>query len=1587
MEQQKPVQAVNSNDSATHRNEKKFPRRGDPVTKDFSGSQGEQLASELVKAKMKIHEESIARQRAEQALRESEHRFQTFIEAIPQQVWTAEPDGTLDYVNDRVLKYFNRAFDEMIGWGWKGVIHQDDLPMCLKRWADARRTGEPYEMEFRLQRGSDGAYLWHVGRALPVHDEKGRIIQWFGTNTEITAFKVIEENLARLNQQKKLILESVGEGIYGLDIKGRTTFVNPAAAKMIGWNLQDLLGKSLHAVLHHTRPDGTPYPPEECPIYAALKDGEVHQVDHEVFWRKDGTSFPVEYTSTPIWEEGTLKGAVVTFLDITERKQAEEQLRKSEASLAHAQRIAHLGSWEWNMADNSEVWSDEQYRIFGYRPEEIGPSYQRFLDAVHPHDRERVLAAVRATVHDDAPYDIEFRIVRQDKSERVIHAQGQVLRDSQDKPVRMIGTVLDITERRRSKALLEGEKVTLEMITKGADLTRILHRICQMVEDHSDGMLCSILILEGKRLRHGAAPSLPDSYNQKIDGMTIGANTGSCGTAAFRKEPVFVSDIAKDPLWERYKDLALPHGLMACWSTPFYSSKGSVLGTFALYYTQPRSSDRESQDLVKIWANLAGIAVERQQSEDLLRASEEKFRAVTQSANDAIISTDGQGLVTSWNPAAQVMFAYEEREILGRPLEGLMSERYVDAHRMGLERFKKPGAKRQLQRIVELHGRRKNGSEFPLELSLSSWEMNGALFFTGIIRDITERKRAEEQLRKSEASLTHAQRIAHIGSWDWNMADDSEVWSDEQYRIFGYQPEEIGPSYQRFLDAVHPHDRERVLAAVRATVHDDAPYDIEFRIVRQDKSERVIHAQGQVLRDSQDKPVRMIGTVLDITERRRSKALLEGEKVTLEMITKGADLTRILHRICQMVEDHSDGMLCSILILEGKRLRHGAAPSLPDSYNQKIDGMTIGANTGSCGTAAFRKEPVFVSDIAKDPLWERYKDLALPHGLMACWSTPFYSSKGSVLGTFALYYTQPRSSDRESQDLVKIWANLAGIAVERQQSEDLLRASEEKFRAVTQSANDAIISTDGQGLVTSWNPAAQVMFAYEEREILGRPLEGLMSERYVDAHRMGLERFKKPGAKRQLQRIVELHGRRKNGSEFPLELSLSSWEMNGALFFTGIIRDITERKQAEEAIQKAHDQLESRVQQRTAELEHTNRQLLQEIADRQQAQEQLRKSEDHLQALLTALPELIILYRKDGTFLEIRLGSGVTTQLVPEECQGKRIDQVLPVELAEYIIANIQRALETKKIQVSEYEVLRNGKTENYEVRFIAKGESEVVSVVQNISERKRMQEQIHEYTNNLERVIKKRTAEIKQLEIQQMRNEKLAALGQLAAGVAHEINNPLAGVSNGFAMIKDFVPQDSTGFQYVRIVERGIDRMTKIIEHMYQLYGPRAKDLKPVNVGTVVKDVLQLLEKQLNQRDLQVVTEAPPDLSGIYLSGTLLDQVLTNLIQNAIEASPRGSEVKIQAKTEGDSLRLSVTDSGSGISPELCPRIFEPFFTTKAGQQKPSMGLGLSVSNSIVEAMGGRIDVDTKFGEGSTFTVVIPMNTSVSKHRGQAGL
>jgi PAS domain S-box-containing protein len=317
---------------------------------------------------------------------------------------------------------------------------------------------------------------------------------------------------------------------------------------------------------------------------------------------------------------------------------------------------------------------------------------------------------------------------------------------------------------------------------------------------------------------------------------------------------------------------------------------------------------------------------------------------------------------------------------------------------------------------------------------------------THLTRVAIERDRAEEALRQSEGFLADGQRISHTGTWGWNIPTGKVVWSDEHFRIFGFDPEKTEPSFQLFLETVHPEDRLFIERGLGEAVRDKSGFDMEFRIALADGSIKNVQGVGRPVSTQSGNIDNYIGTTVDITARKRAEALLAGEKRLLEMVARGDSLPLILDALCRLVEELSSGALASILLLDGTQLRHGAAPSLPHDYIDAIDGSVIGPLAGSCGTAAYRGQPVIVSDIATDPLWAEHRGFALPHGLRACWSTPILSSEAKVLGTFAIYYREPRTPTREQLEIIEQITHLASIALERKRAEGALQASEQVAR-------------------------------------------------------------------------------------------------------------------------------------------------------------------------------------------------------------------------------------------------------------------------------------------------------------------------------------------------------------------------------------------------------------------------------------------------------------------------------------------------------------------------------------------------------------
>src|SRR6266481_3736173 len=244
--------------------------------------------------------------------------------------------------------------------------------------------------------------------------------------------------------------------------------------------------------------------------------------------------------------------------------------------------------------------------------------------AIHPDDLPRLLDVWQGLLASGRSGELEARLRRADSVYRWFLFRVEPLRDPQGTIVKWYGTNTDIDDRKRAEALLAAENQILEMVATGRPLAVILDGLCRLVDKLCDKSLASILLMDpnGRCLRRGAGPSFPEAFMAAVDGVEIGPCVGSCGTAAYRKEQVIVSDIATDPLWANYRELALAHGLRAGWSTPILSSDGSVLGIFGIYGREPRSPTPQHQHTIKQITHLASIAIERKRAAESLHASE-----------------------------------------------------------------------------------------------------------------------------------------------------------------------------------------------------------------------------------------------------------------------------------------------------------------------------------------------------------------------------------------------------------------------------------------------------------------------------------------------------------------------------------------------------------------------------------------------------------------------------------------------------------------------------------------------------------------------------------------------------------------------------------------------------------------------------------------------------------------------------------------------------------------------------------------------------------------------------------------------------
>jgi PAS domain S-box-containing protein len=423
------------------------------------------------------------RKRAEDALRESERESRLIVDSIPGLVAVFTPGGELEFVNRPIFEYFGETLEELKHWGTGGMTHPEDLPRVVELFTQSIASGDPFEIELRARR-FDGVYRWFQSRGLPLRDTNGHIVRWYNLLIDIDERKRAEQELRRSEVRKAAILDSALDCIVTIDHAGCITEFNPAAERTFGYRRDEVLGQQLADVI---------IPPalrerHRQGFARYLATGEARVLGRRIEMtavRADGSEFPTELAITRIPLDGP--PSFTGYLrDITERKRAEEKLRRSEAFLAEGQQLSRVGSFSWRVATDEIMWSEQLYRIFEIAPD-VRATFEVIGTRVHPEDLSGFKEQIERSRGDGSDVQLEIRLQMPDRTVKYVHIVAHC-RDDRGQP-EYIGAVQDVTQRRLSEEALAKVRSELVHVARATSLGVLTASIAHEVNQPLAGII------------------------------------------------------------------------------------------------------------------------------------------------------------------------------------------------------------------------------------------------------------------------------------------------------------------------------------------------------------------------------------------------------------------------------------------------------------------------------------------------------------------------------------------------------------------------------------------------------------------------------------------------------------------------------------------------------------------------------------------------------------------------------------------------------------------------------------------------------------------------------------------------------------------------------------------------------------------------------------------------------------------------------------------------------------------------------------------------------------------------------------------
>jgi two-component system sporulation sensor kinase C len=520
---------------------------------------------------------------------------------------------------------------------------------------------------------------------------------------------------------------------------------------------------------------------------------------------------------------------------------------------------------------------------------------------------------------------------------------------------------------------------------------------------------------------------------------------------------------------------------------------------------------------------------------------------------------------------------------------------------------------------------------------------------------------------------------------------------------------------------------------------------------------------------------------------------------------------------------------------------------------------------------------------------------------------------------------------------------------EKKRAAEALKENELRYRLLAENVSDFIWAADRNLRLTYVSPGVTRMLGYTPEELMAQKKKDRLNPDSVahiwKVYTQELAKEKKGSMERPQPQVLVLEYRRKDGSTFWAESRVKPvFDSEGNIaFLVGITQDISDRKKAEE---------------------------------------ELRESERRYRLLTENATDFI--WTMDWNLRLTYVSPGVTRLrgYTPEEVMAEPREKAFSPDswaliqkaYAEELAGEQKDTKDLSRTRTLELEHRRkDGSTVWAESKISTIRDAggkivEILGVTRDITERKKAEEELIRHQAHLEEMVRARTARIQELEQQRTEIEKMAATGGLAARIAHEINNPLAGIKGAFMLIKDAVPLEHQYHHYIDRIQKEINRIARIVRQMFELYRPPDEDQEEWTLDQMIQDVTSLLKDECRERKVSIQFDLPP--LKVRLPAGPVRQVLFNTIKNAVEASPLQGVVHIAVEKKQEKIVIRVRDQGPGISEEIRPHIFEPFYTTKRGK-RGGLGLGLSISKDIVEALGGSIHFQNQSGRGVLCRIV----------------